>query len=192
MFETVPASPFLDGMLLIAAPNMGDPRFGGAVIFMCTHSDEGAMGLMLNKRANGIHIRDLAAQLKIEYMADDVEIPVLIGGPVEHTRGFVLHSADYVMDQASLLVGDEFAMTGHIQLLRDVIQDRGPSAALLCLGHSGWDAGQLEEELRDNAWLVCDATPELVFDTPRAQLWQASLAHLGVQAGALNAAAGRA
>ena len=179
-------------MLLIASPSMGDARFGGSVIFMCTHSDEGAMGLVINKRANGVHIRDLAKQLNITRKDTAPEIPVLIGGPVEHTRGFVLHSSDHLMDRASLQVGDEFAMTAHINLLEATIQGRGPVKSLLALGQSSWDAGQLESELRDNAWLVSEATPHLVFDTPRAQLWSAALAQLGVTASNLNGAVGRA
>lgn len=192
MFETVERSPFLDGMLLIASPMMEDARFGGSVIFMCTHSDEGAMGLVINKRANGVHIRDLASQLNITRKESAPEIPVLIGGPLEHTRGFVLHSSDHLMDKSSLQVGEDFAMTGHIGLLEATIQGRGPRKSLLALGRSGWDAGQLEGELRENAWLVCDATPELVFDTPRAQVWTAALAQLGVNASNLNGAVGRA
>ncbi len=192
MFETDPSSPFLDGALLIASPAIGDPRFEGSVIFVCTHSDQGAMGLVLNRTAQGIAFPDLAEQLKLPRIVRKADVPVLIGGPVEPSRGFVLHSSDYALDRATLRVSDDFAMTGNVDVLRDLARGRGPRRAMLALGHSSWGPGQLEQELKECAWLTTEASREIVFGTQSELMWSACLSRLGIEPGMLHAAAGRA
>ena len=137
---------FLDGQLLIAMPGMGDPRFDRSVIFMCAHSPEGAMGLIVNKPAPDLSFADLLSQLKIPATIDVKSIRVHFGGPVEHGRGFVLHSADYSVEESSLQVSPDFAMTATVDILQDMARGSGPKRALMALGYAGWGPGQLEGE----------------------------------------------
>lgn len=182
----------LTGKLLIAMPGIGDPRFETAVVLVCAHTPEGAMGLMINKRSEEIAVADVLEQLEIQPGPDMRPLPVHFGGPVEIGRGFVLHSTDYNADHASLEVGERFAMTASREILRDVAQGFGPMERLLCLGYAGWGPGQLEDEIADNGWLSCDAAPEIVFDTPDGEKWEAALLSLGVSPALLSADAGRA
>ncbi|WP_460275068.1 YqgE/AlgH family protein [Celeribacter sp. ULVN23_4] len=182
----------LTGKLLIAMPGIGDPRFAGAVVFMCAHSDEGAMGLMINKVSDEIGVSDVFDQLEIRATPDMRPLPVHFGGPVEMGRGFVLHSTDYEADHASMDVGSSYAMTASREILRDMARGEGPTERLLCLGYAGWGPGQLEGEIAENGWLSCDATPEIVFDTPDLEKWQAALLSMGVSPALLSADAGRA
>jgi putative transcriptional regulator len=185
-------APFLDGQLLIAMPGMGDPRFEKAVIFLCAHSAEGAMGLIVNKPAADLKVRDLLAQLKIEPKAAAGEGRVHFGGPVEHGRGFVLHSADYGVEGSTLRVSGEFAMTATIDILQDMAKGAGPASALLALGYSGWGPGQLEGELQANGWLTAAAAPAIVFDERDAAKWEAALKSLNIDPLLLSAGGGRA
>jgi putative transcriptional regulator len=185
-------APFLDGQLLIAMPGMGDPRFEKAVIFLCAHSAEGAMGLIVNKPAADLKVRDLLAQLKIEPKAAAGEGRVHFGGPVEHGRGFVLHSADYGVEGSTLRVSGEFAMTATIDILQDMAKGAGPASALLALGYSGWGPGQLEGELQANGWLTAAAAPGIVFDERDAAKWEAALKSLKIDPLLLSAGGGRA
>jgi putative transcriptional regulator len=182
----------LSGKLLIAMPGMGDPRFEKSVIFMCAHSSDGAMGLIVNKPATEIRFDDLLEQLSIERTGTRAGPPILFGGPVEHGRGFVLHSADYVTDSSTLRVDDRFGMTATLDVLEDIANDSGPAACLLALGYSGWGPGQIEQELQHNGWLVADATETLVFAGDSAGKWEAALRHMGIDPLTLSAAAGRA
>lgn len=182
----------LCGKLLIAMPGMNDLRFEKSVVYMCAHSEEGAMGLILNKPTPEVVFADLLKQLSIEPLPDLPETPIHFGGPVEIGRGFVLHSADYNLDEITLQVDPQFAMTATRDVLIDIANGEGPSQALLALGYSGWGAGQLEHEIQQNGWLTCDATLEVVFDVPDADKWVAALKLLGVDALMLSATAGRA
>ncbi|PTQ73470.1 YqgE/AlgH family protein [Celeribacter persicus] len=182
----------LTGKLLIAMPGIGDPRFNGAVVFMCAHSDDGAMGLMINKVSQDISVSDVFSQLEIRPTPDMRPLPVHFGGPVEVGRGFVLHSTDYDADHASMDVGSGYAMTASRDILRDMAQGGGPRERLLCLGYAGWGPGQLEGEIGQNGWLSCDATPEIVFETPDTRKWQAALLSMGISPALLSADAGRA
>ena len=186
------SSPFLDGTLLVASPSMMDPRFAGAVIFLCTHSDRGAMGLVINRPAEGVTFRDLAEQLDVAVTRPVPELPVLIGGPVERSRGFVLHSTDYVLDRSTLQINDWCSMTGHVTVLRELVRGLGPDRAILALGYSNWGPGQLEEELRDSSWLMIEATQRLVFETEPEDVWSDCLALLGINPAMLHSVAGRA
>jgi len=182
----------LTGQFLIAMPGMGDPRFDKSVIFMCAHSGEGAMGLIVNKPAVEVRFQDLLDQLDLKAPAHTANVPVHFGGPVEQARGFVLHSTEYVANESTLDVTSEIGMTATLDVLEDIAQANGPSKSLLALGYSGWAAGQLEAELAANAWLTAPASPQIVFETADEAKWQAALGVLGVDALVLSDTAGRA
>ena len=182
----------LTGKLLIAMPGMGDPRFEKAVILICAHSEDGSMGLIVNKPAPGVDVIDLLDQLNIPKGDGSHAIRVHFGGPVEHGRGFVLHSGDYAAQDTTLRVGDRFGMTATLDVLEEIASGRGPETALLMLGYSGWGPGQLEAEILRNGWLTCDASPELVFARDSGAKWHGALESLGIDPTGLSAAAGRA
>ncbi|WP_397543640.1 YqgE/AlgH family protein [Roseovarius salis] len=182
----------LNGKLLIAMPEMGDPRFAYSVIFICAHSEEGSMGLVVNKPTDDVRLSDLLDQLEISKSEDMRDLPVHFGGPVEHGRGFVLHDYGYHSSISTLDVTDAFAMTATLDILEDLAQGRGPGQAIIALGYAGWGPGQIESEIAQNAWLTCDADPALVFDTADAEKWEAALKKLGISALTLSGAAGRA
>lgn len=192
VMETSSDVPHLDGKLLIAMPAMSDPRFARSVIYMCAHSAEGAMGLVVNKPAPELDINDLLEQLDIPTSDRTREIRVHMGGPVEHGRGFVLHSGDYTSDASTLQVNAEFGMTATLDILHDISKGGGPTDCLLALGYAGWGPGQLEGELQANGWLTAEATPELVFGRVDADKWEAALASLGISPSFLSASGGTA
>ncbi|SEK50248.1 putative transcriptional regulator [Roseovarius azorensis] len=182
----------LTGKLLIAMPGMGDPRFANAVVFICAHSAEGAMGFIVNKPTQDLRLRDLLTQLSITVTPDTRDLPVHFGGPVEHGRGFVLHDYGYHSAISTLDVNSDFAMTATLDILEDMAEGRGPGNALLALGYAGWGPGQLESELGQNGWLTADADPDLVFTAPDPDKWEAALAQLGISALMLSSDAGHA
>ncbi|PHQ97846.1 MAG: hypothetical protein COB40_03080 [Marinosulfonomonas sp.] len=182
----------LNGKLLIAMPGMGDPRFAKSVIFMCAHSPDGAMGLIVNKPTPGLKLDDLLEQLEIPKGSGEREIRVHFGGPVEHGRGFVLHSADYSSSDATMEIDEKFGMTATQDVLKAIADGEGPDVAMLMLGYAGWEGGQLENEIVDNGWLVTDATPEIVFGADASVKWAAALKTLGIDPLMLSATAGRA
>lgn len=184
--------PHLDGKLLIAMPSMGDPRFEKAVIYICAHSDDGAMGLIVNKPAKDLKFDDLLEQLKIKSDRPIEGVDVFYGGPVEYGRGFVLHSQDYDTKDSTLSVNDEFGMTATLDILEDISNGEGPDACLLALGYAGWGPGQLEDEIRANGWLTCDADQKLVFSKDPKGKWLAALDTLGIDPRMLSAAGGSA
>jgi putative transcriptional regulator len=183
---------FLDGQLLIAMPGMGDPRFDRSVVFLCAHSAEGAMGLIVNKPAPDLNFADLLAQLKIEASVDLAGIRVHLGGPVEHGRGFVLHSAEYTVEESSLTVSPDFAMTATVDVLQDMARGAGPARSLLALGYAGWGPGQLEGEIQANGWLTAPADAELVFGLSDSEKWGAALRSISIDPRLLSAEGGRA
>ena len=185
-------APQLDGKLLIAMPGMGDPRFEHAVIFMCAHSEDGALGLIVNKPTPELEFASLLEQLDIAVGPPRRDIRVHFGGPVEHGRGFVLHSGDYLSEASTLQVNDGFGMTATLDVLEDLAKGDGPDSALLALGYSGWGPGQLESEILSNGWLTCDALPEIVFGEDDDTKWTAALKSMGVDALMLSSEAGRA
>lgn len=182
----------LTGKLLIAMPGMGDPRFERSVVYLCSHGDDGAMGLIVNKPAKDVRLSDLLEQLEITPDADARHSAVHYGGPVEGARGFVLHTKDYVSNLQSLEVPDGLNMTATMDVLEDIAQGDGPRKALMMLGYSGWGAGQLEGEIARNGWLTADASEELVFDLSNSEKWSAALKALGIDPVSLSASAGRA
>ncbi|MFK7938118.1 MAG: YqgE/AlgH family protein [Roseovarius sp.] len=182
----------LTGKLLIAMPGMSDPRFAHSVVFMCAHSPEGGMGLVINKPTGELQLSDLLEQLSISMEAEMLNRPVYFGGPVESGRGFVLHERGYHSSISTMEVDDQFAMTATLDILEDLAQGRGPLKALIALGYAGWGPGQLEGEIAQNGWLTCDATLDLTFETPDVHTWEAALKSLGIDALALSADAGHA
>jgi putative transcriptional regulator len=182
---------YLSGQLLVAMPAMPDPRFAHSVVYLCAHTADGAMGLIVNKLIDSLSFPDLLRQLHIE-SADAVDqIRVHFGGPVEAARGFVLHSTDYVHD-ATMVVDDRFALTATIDVLKAIAKGSGPRRSLLALGYAGWAPGQLDQEIQSNGWLTAPADPELVFGQDIGSAWQRAVARIGVDPAKLSSSAGRA
>ncbi|MEE9454760.1 MAG: YqgE/AlgH family protein [Paracoccaceae bacterium] len=184
--------PFLDGKFLVAMPGMVDPRFAHAVIFMCAHTPEGAMGLMINRAVDDLDFTELMAQLDINGTSADTGPDIYFGGPVEHGRGFVLHSTDYFTNGGTMAISDDFGMTATMDILRDIANGKGPMQRLLCLGYSGWGPGQLEAEIQANGWLICDADPMVVFNKKQDEKWAAAMSSLGFDPAMLSSEGGRA
>lgn len=182
---------FLDGRLLIAMPGMGDLRFERTVIFLCAHSTEGAMGIIVNKPTPELSFADLLAQLKIPASIDLQRSRVHFGGPVEHGRGFVLHTSDYSVRESSH-VTPEFSMTATIDILQDMARGTGPQQAILALGYAGWGPGQLEAEIQANGWLIAPADVGIVFGQKDAEKWAAALRSISIDPWHLSAEGGRA
>lgn len=182
----------LAGKLLIAMPGMADPRFSNSVVYMCAHTADGAMGLVVNKPAQDLSFAQLIKQLGIPGGEHSRDIRVHFGGPVDNVRGFVLHSRDYEGEGSTLNVDDQFAMTATVDILQALAGGDGPEKSLLALGYAGWGPGQLEREITENGWLTCAATPDLVFGTPDASKWRGALRTLGIDPLTLSATAGRA
>jgi putative transcriptional regulator len=182
----------LTGQLLVAMPQMQDPRFARSVVYLCAHSDEaGAMGLVVNKTIEALTIDELYSHLNIEPSRLNHPQPVHFGGPVDPGRGFVLHSPDY-REEGTLGIGDEFAMTATLDILRAIGKGEGPRQSLLALGYAGWAPGQLDAEIQANGWLSVDADAGLVFDDAQDHKWQRALAKLGIDLSMLSTEAGRA
>ena len=183
----------LTGQLLVAMPQMQDPRFARAVVYLCAHSEAaGAMGLVVNKTIDALTLDELYAHLNIEPASRaNRPQPVHFGGPVDPGRGFVLHSAEY-REEATLGIGDEFAMTATLDILRAMGKGEGPRQCLLALGYAGWAPGQLDAEIQANGWLSVAADASLVFDPDDDSKWQRALAKLGVSPEMLSGEAGHA
>lgn len=194
-----PVAGFLDGQLLVAMPGMADARFERAVIYLCAHSADGAMGIVVNQPAEQISFADLLVQLDI-IAKEDAErlpsraetVPVIKGGPVESGRGFVLHSADYFIDSSTLPIDEGISLTATIDILRAIAKGRGPHKAVLALGYAGWSPGQLETEMRSNGWLHCPADQAIVFDHALDTKYNRALRKIGIEPAMLSAEAGHA
>lgn len=178
---------YLDGQLLIAMPSMSDPRFDRSVVYICAHSADGAMGIVINQNAENINFPDLLKQLEILPDDNKIEVPtrltgvtVHLGGPVESARGFVLHSSDYFVEDNTLPIDKSISLTATVDILRAIANGSGPDRALLALGYSGWAPGQLENEIRSNGWLICPASSELIFDQDLDKKYHLALAEIGV------------
>jgi putative transcriptional regulator len=183
----------LCGKFLIAMPGMGDPRFDRSVILICAHSDEGAMGLIVNKPARELSFAGLLDQLGIPLGPAGRDIRVHFGGPVERGRGFVLHSPDYRAEGGGTMeIAGRYGMTATQDILTALARGAGPGAALLALGYSGWGPGQLEAEIARNDWLTAEAEPGLVFSADDGAKWTGALRGLGIDPITLSPAAGRA
>src|SRR5689334_8929375 len=177
---------YLEGQLLIAMPVMTDKRFARSVIYMCAHSAEGAMGLIVNQRASHISFDELLKQLGIEsdgandIRLDPVDMDVHVGGPVETGRGFVLHSSDYHAADATLATDEGVSLTATIDIRKAIAAGKGPDRAMLALGYAGWRAGQLESEIAANGWLHCPADADLLFDRNVDDKYQRAMSKLGI------------
>lgn len=187
-----PVTDTLTGQLLIAMPGMGDPRFAHSVIYVCAHSEDGAMGLIVNKPAPEVRFADLLAQLNIPTGKGVRDIRVHFGGPVENGRGFVLHSGDYQSGAGTLEVDDAISMTATQDILEDIAAGNGPERSMLALGYSGWGPGQLEGEIAQNGWLTANAPADILFGRANEHKWSAALKVLGIDPLLLSSEAGHA
>jgi putative transcriptional regulator len=185
---------FLNGRLLIAMPTMTDPCFEKSVVLICHHTPETAMGIVLNRAMDGLTFDQLMKQLNLE-APEGIHVPdmaVHFGGPVQPSRGFVLHSDDYRVEDATLAIADGIALTATMDALKALTTEARPQRALFALGYAGWAGGQLESELQTNAWLIGEPDPELVFAADLDRIWAQALARIGVDPGMVANASGRA
>ncbi|WP_396594287.1 YqgE/AlgH family protein [Brevundimonas sp. R86498] len=183
----------LAGRLLVAMPGIGDPRFEHAVILVCAHGTDHAMGLRIDRPTPGVDLGEVLSRLDLPSTGSAAGLPVLVGGPVERERGFVLHTDDWMATGSSSSFGDGLALTATREALTAMIDPlSGPRRAVLLLGYAGWGEGQLEEELADNVWLTAEADLDLLFDADFDTKWTRALAGLGVDAARLSSQSGRA
>jgi putative transcriptional regulator len=194
-----PKRGYLDGQMLIAMPSMRDERFSRSVIYVCAHSSEGAMGIIINHVAANVNFPDLLVQLEVIPAADLIQLPqragtvrVLKGGPVETGRGFVLHSADFFIENSTLPIDDGICLTATLDILKAIARGDGPASAVLALGYAGWAPGQLENEIQENGWLHCAADSELIFGPDNEGKYAKALKKLGIDLVMLSSEAGHA
>ena len=194
-----PPQSSLEGQFLIAMPSLREGPFARAVVYMCAHREDGAMGIIINQRAEEVDFGRLLVQLDIVPDPGSIrsggraeDVRVLRGGPVETGRGFVLHSSDYGANDSTVKIADDVCMTATIDILRAIAKGTGPARAVLALGYSGWSSGQLESEILANGWLTCPADPRLIFDADYDHKYDRALAMLGVNEGMLSSDAGHA
>ncbi len=194
-----PAEGYLDGQILVAMPTMEDERFSRSVIYLCAHSSEGAMGIIINQPAPDVRFSDLLVQLDVVPGEGLIELPrhgeivrVLKGGPVETQRGFVLHSADYFIEDSTLPINGGICLTATLDILKAIANGSGPESAVLALGYAGWAPGQLESEIQANGWLNCEADRALVFDANADQKYDLALKKIGIDPAKLSSVAGHA
>ena len=178
--------------MLIAMPAMGDERFARSLIYICAHSSEGAMGIVVNHPAPNISFSDLLVKLDVIPAADRIQLPtraggvkVMRGGPVETERGFVLHSADFFIENSTLPIAEGICLTATIDILKAIARGDGPASAILALGYAGWAPGQLENEIQGNGWLHCDADADLVFGDDVDEKYSRALRKIGIDPGML-------
>ena len=190
---------FLDGQMLVAMPNMADERFARSVIYLCAHSEEGAMGIVINRAAASVNFSDLLVQLDVIDKDQAIRLPegvgttpVLKGGPVETGRGFVLHSSDFFLDNSTLPIDDHVSLTATLDILRAIADGSGPKRAVLALGYAGWQAGQLEAEMQGNGWLNVPGDASLIFDGALGSKYERAVRHIGIDLSRLSPEAGRA
>ena len=187
----MPDDAFLTGQLLIAMPSLSDPRLSQGVIYMCAHTPEGAMGILLNRPLQQPSFDDLLRQLHIEPVPPARRIRLCMGGPVDNGRGFVLHTADWT-GEGSLVVNDRLALTASLDVLKAIAGGGGPREGLLALGYVGWGPAQLESEIQRNTWLSAPADEGLLFDTQHDTKWRRALGKLKIDPLLLSDVAGHA
>ena len=190
---------YLEGQVLVAMPGMVDQRFARSVIYLCAHSKEGAMGIVVNQRAKRIKFSDLLVQLEVINEQDVIRLPqradvmqVLKGGPVETQRGFVLHSSDYHVADTTMPIDKTVSLTATVDILRAIAQGAGPYQAVLALGYAGWSPGQLEKEIQQNGWLSCEADADLVFGADLDSKYGRAMRKIGIDPAMLVSEAGHA
>ena len=182
---------YLSGQLLVAMPSMADPRFEKSVIYICAHNSDGAMGLLVNRPFESLSFSELLGQLKIDLNDEMSPVRVMFGGPVEQGRGFVLHSPDYIQD-ASLLVDKNVVLTATVEILQAIADGFGPKNYLLALGYAGWDAGQLDSEIKNNGWLSVASDHDLIFGRDSESKWLKAMTKIGIDPLMLSDDAGHA
>jgi putative transcriptional regulator len=194
-----PKRGYLDGQMLIAMPSMRDARFSRTLIYICAHSFEGAMGIVINQPASNVSFSDLLVQLEVIPAADLIQLPqragtvkVLKGGPVETGRGFVLHSADFFIENSTLPIDDGVCLTATLDILKAIARGDGPLSAVLALGYASWAPKQLETEIQENSWLHCTADSELIFGNDVDGKYERALKKIGIDPGMLSSEAGHA
>src|SRR3954468_11806675 len=194
-----PARGYLDGQMLIAMPAMRDERFARSLIYVCAHSSEGAMGIVVNQPAANIKFPDLLVQLDVIPASDLIQLPrragtvkVLKGGPVETGRGFVLHSADFFIENSTLPIDEGICLTATLDILKAIARGNGPKSAILALGYAGWSPGQLENEVQQNGWLHCSADSELIFGEDIDAKYDRAMEKIGIRPGMLSSEVGHA
>ena len=184
-------SSYFEGQMLVAMPQMSDTRFSRTVIYLCAHSADGAMGLVVNRLIESITFPDLLEQLNVDTVPAVDQIRVHFGGPVESGRGFVLHSDDYMQD-TTLMIQEGVALTATLDVLRAMADGTGPRRSMLALGYAGWAPGQLDAEIQANGWLNVSADQDLIFGSNLDGKWISALDKLGINLSALSGVAGRA
>jgi putative transcriptional regulator len=189
--EVSDSSGYLTGHVLVAMPQMEDPRFSRSVVYICAHTQDGAMGLVVNKLVDSVTFPDLLEQLDLESSVENDGIHVHFGGPVETGRGFVLHSSDYVQD-ATLVINENVALTATVDILKAMADGNGPNSSLLALGYAGWAPGQLDEEIQANGWLTVQADDDLIFGSKLESRWELAMAKMGIDFSKLSGASGHA
>ena len=197
--STGAARGFLDGQMLIASPGMQDERFSRSLIYMCAHSSEGAMGIVVNQPAPNISFPDLLVKLDVIPKAEKIQLPsragdvtVLKGGPVETERGFVLHSADFFIENSTLPIDEGICLTATLDILKAIARGTGPASAILALGYAGWSPGQLDNEMQQNGWLHCSADRELIFGEDIDAKYDRAMEKIGIRPGMLSSEVGHA
>lgn len=190
---------YLDGQIIVAMPTMDDERFVKSIIYICAHSADGAMGIILNQPASHIGFKELLVQLEIMPEGDRIAlppkaelVPIVKGGPVETGRGFVLHTSDYIIENSTLPIDSGICLTATLDILKAIASGQGPDQAVLALGYAGWAPGQLEAEIQHNGWLHCPADPDLIFKEPAVSKYDRALARIGIAPGMLSEEAGHA
>lgn len=182
---------YLEGQLLVATTLITESCFNRSVLYIFSHNSEGAMGVIINHVVQDLKYSDVLRQLKIAVPPQFAELPVYLGGPVEPSRGLVIHSPDYTHAD-TVALADDLSVTSNLQILRDIVTGKGPSKHLLTLGYAGWSPGQLEAEIEANSWISVPATPSLVFGTDDTHKWEHSAMSLGVNMFKLSGAVGHA
>jgi putative transcriptional regulator len=183
--------PHLTGMLLVAMPGMADERFARSLVYLCAHSEQGAMGLIVNQPASSVLFPTIIEQLGIAATIDVSSTPVHVGGPVESSRGFVLHSPDYVRE-STLVIDRNFALTATVDILKAMAAGDGPRRSVFALGYAGWAPGQLDSEIQRNGWLITDADAEIVYDLDNKTKWERAMRAMGIDPALLSTSAGHA
>ncbi len=199
MAQFDPSENYLDGQILIAMPGMEDPRFARSLVYMCAHSEEGAMGIIVNQLSDQVSFLDLLVQLDVVPDSEQIRLPppaqsmrVQHGGPVETARGFVLHSGDYFTENATLPIDNDICLTATLDILKAIAEGEGPARAILALGYAGWAPGQLETEIQHNGWLHCAADSDLIFSDDLESKYDRALKRLGIDPAMLSSDAGHA
>ena len=189
--KTIEEELYFTGQLLIAMPGIMDERFYKTVIYICAHSEDGAMGLILNHIMTGISFQELLEQLEIDGVTTSIDPPIHFGGPVDVGRGFVLHTNDF-KQEGTIEVDEKIFLTSTLDILKAIAKGDGPRKSLLALGYAGWSAGQLDEEIRANGWLQAPADDDLLFGADQRSKWEKSIAKIGINPVMLSGESGHA